>query len=137
MLSSKADVLEHHALRDESRTFAHSPNPNPNRAESRTFVPEPYPNRDVSRTFVHMSEDSAACSMASMSSVHGSRVHARQSAQSPPLAVPQLGSSLRLLTGLPAGPLGTQPLPRVLERAGSNAAHFFAFDHPMPLQCRR
>ena len=37
----------------------------------------------------------------------------------------------------PAGPLGTQPLPRVLERAGSNAAHFFAFDHPMPLQCRR
>ena len=37
---------------------------------------------------------------------------------------------LRLLTGLPAGPLGTQPPPRVLELAASNAAHLFAFDHP-------
>ena len=42
---------------------------------------------------------------------------------------------LRLLTGLPASPLGTQPLPRVLELAASNAAHFFAFDHPGAL-CR-
>ena len=54
---------------------------------------------------------------------------------------PSLGSApawlQRLLTGIPAGSLGTQPLPRVLELAASNAAHVFAFDHPMPLQCRR
>ena len=37
---------------------------------------------------------------------------------------------LRLLTGLPAGSLGAQPLPRVLELAASNAAHVFALDHP-------
>ena len=36
----------------------------------------------------------------------------------------------RLLTGFPAGSLGTQPLPRVLELAASNAAHVFAFDPP-------
>ena len=36
---------------------------------------------------------------------------------------------LRLLTGLPAGPPGARPLPRVLELAAFNTAHVFALDH--------
>ena len=48
---------------------------------------------------------------------------ARQCGQSPPLAVPQLGSC--------ASSLGSQPLPWLLPAtAAANAAHFFAFDHP-------
>ena len=51
------------------------------------------------------------------------RAQARQHGQSPPLAVPQLGSC--------ASSLGSQPLPRLLPAtAAANAAHFFAFDHP-------
>ena len=56
------------------------------------------------------------------------------------LAVPQLGScassgrAWRLWAARhsqeEAGPLGTQPLPRVLELAASKAADFTAFDHP-------
>eukprot|EP00964_Phaeocystis_antarctica_P128440 scaffold92237_cov60-Phaeocystis_antarctica.AAC.2 len=58
----------------------------------------------------------------------------------PALAVPQLGScafserAWQLWAALDsqkeAGPLGAQPLPRVLERAASKAADFTAFDHP-------
>jgi hypothetical protein len=57
----------------------------------------------------------------------------------PPLAVPQLGSrassgrAWQLWAARPfqeeAGPLGAQPLPRVLELATSRAAHFPASDH--------
>ena len=64
----------------------------------------------------------------------------RQLGQSAPLAVPQLGSCAfsgrpwRLWTARhsqqEAGPLGAQPLPRVLEQAASKAAQFPAFDHP-------
>ena len=68
------------------------------------------------------------------------RAAARPQGQSPPLAGPQL-APLRLLRarlvalagsthsqGEPR-PLGTQPLPRVLELAASKAASFTAFDH--------
>ena len=64
---------------------------------------------------------------------------ARQHGQSAPWAAPQLGSCASSgrawrLRAAPhsqeeADPLGAQPLPRVLERAASIAAHFTAFDH--------
>ena len=63
----------------------------------------------------------------------------------PALAVPQLGScafserAWQLWAALDsqkeAGPLGAQPLPRVLERAASKAADFTAFDHPGMTTC--
>eukprot|EP00964_Phaeocystis_antarctica_P053821 scaffold31611_cov59-Phaeocystis_antarctica.AAC.1 len=59
----------------------------------------------------------------------GRRTERLDSLKAPVWSKSSLGSApawlLRLLTGLPAGPLGTQPLPRVLERAASNAAHSF------------
>ena len=45
------------------------------------------------------------------------------SAPVPPQGAPG-GSGRRPLSGGDAGPLGAQPLPRVLERAASKAAHF-------------
>ena len=72
----------------------------------------------------------------------GRRTERLDSLKAPVWSKSSLGSAparlLRLLTGFPAGPLGTQPLPRVLERAASNAAHSFdrlpstthSFDRP-------
>ena len=65
---------------------------------------------------------------------------AHSALQSAPLAVPQLGScassgrTWRLWAARHAqeevGPLGAQPLPRLLEPAAFDAADFIAFDHP-------
>eukprot|EP00964_Phaeocystis_antarctica_P038137 scaffold21832_cov62-Phaeocystis_antarctica.AAC.4 len=68
------------------------------------------------------------------------RVEVLQHGQSAVWAVPQLGSrassarawwlwAARHSQG-EAGPLDTQPLPRVLELAASKASSFTAFDHP-------
>ena len=89
------------------------------------------------------------CPVACAACVCAARVGAHQHGQSAPLAGPQLGScasagrAWRLWAARysqeEVGPLGAQPLPRVLELAASKAADSTAFDHlgtPQQLCCR-